>query len=165
VLDEHCIIRCVGVIMSARFGIQRASDPHIARLLEEVEAGQQSWIEGTGDTSPLRSQHEEMTIFGPFGGRRSGAAVGPGQAAVNAVFHGGASKVEVANVIESGGLVVLALWVTCDVRFAGREEPHRWNLRVTEVYERVGEGWVRLHRHADPLQGFRTLEETLALVI
>lgn len=37
-------------------------------------------------------------------------------------------------------------------------------LRTTQAFRRDGDRWVRLHRHADPLLGRRSLEATLALL-
>jgi hypothetical protein len=50
------------------------------------------------------------------------------------------------------------------VTFEGRTELREWTLRTTQVFRRDGSRWVRLHRHADPLLGRRSLEATLALL-
>ena len=50
------------------------------------------------------------------------------------------------------------------MRFAGREDAGRWDLRVTEVFERRNDAWVRVHRHADPLVDRRPLDEVLTLL-
>ena len=40
----------------------------------------------------------------------------------------------------------------------------RWDLRVTEVFERRDQQWVRVHRHADPLVDRHHLDEMLSLL-
>jgi hypothetical protein len=135
----------------------------IKGLLVDTRRRQQRWIDGVeGDIKEL--QHPEMTICGPFGGpaRLIGDMVA--QAAARAPFQGGTGEVELVRVIESGDLVVLILLERSMVQFAGREEPHPWDLRVTEVYQREGGRWQRLHRHADPLTLRRDLDATLALL-
>jgi hypothetical protein len=47
--------------------------------------------------------------------------------------------------------------------FEGRASPDPWVLRTTQVFRHDAEGWLRLHRHADPLIRFRSPGETLAI--
>jgi len=51
-----------------------------------------------------------------------------------------------------------------DVRFEGRGVTDPWRLRATSVFQREGDEWRAVHRHADPLVHFRSLDETLALM-
>jgi hypothetical protein len=51
-----------------------------------------------------------------------------------------------------------------EVMFEGRDGPHPWVLRTTQVFRRSDRTWVRLHRHADPLIVLRSLDSTLDLL-
>ena len=137
----------------------------IRGLLADTRRRQHEWIRGAeGATSDI--QHPDMTIYGPFGGpaRRMSEGGARAQRETRALFQGGTSEAQLVRAIESGDLVVLVLFETSMVKFAGREDPHPWTLRVTEVYQRTGDRWQRLHRHADPLARGRPLDETLALL-
>lgn len=140
-----------------------SSDAAVQELHALIRRGQQLWIEGQGEGIP---QHEQMTIYGPFGGpaRVFAGDNDPRQAATRAQFQGGESNVEIVRTIQSGDLAVVVSLSTNSVRFIGRSEPHPWVLRVTEVYQRTGDTWLRLHRHADPLIKSRPLAETLELL-
>jgi hypothetical protein len=136
---------------------------HIGRLLADTRRRQQEWIRGKeGDIVLL--QHPDMTIYGPFGGPARLIGDRVAQNAARAQFKGGTGQVDVVRVIESDDLVVLVLFERSIVEFEGRDEPHPWLLRVTEIYQRQGDEWQRLHRHADPLTRPRPLEETLELL-
>ena len=43
----------------------------------------------------------------------------------------------------------------------GQADACRWDLRVTEVFERRDADWVRLHRHADPMVDRHPLDQGL----
>ena len=139
------------------------TDPQLGALHDLIRRGQQRWNEGQGEGIP---QHDQMTIFGPFGGqiRVVTGDNDPRQAAVRAQFRGGDSTVAIVRTIRSGDLAIVVSLSTNSVQFAGRTEPHPWVLRVTEVYQQAGDSWSRLHRHADPLIKPRPLTETLELL-
>jgi len=140
-----------------------AEDADLHELHGLIRRGQQLWIEGQSEGIP---QHDQMTIYGPFGGplRVFTGDHDPRQAATRAQFQGGKSAVEIVRTIRSGELAVVVSLSRSSVQFVDRTEPHPWTLRVTEVYQRVESGWLRLHRHADPLIAPRPLSETLALI-
>lgn len=50
-----------------------------------------------------------------------------------------------------------------DVRLSGRDDTQPWNLRTTSVFRHTADGWIRLHRHADPLSRFWSAGETFFL--
>lgn len=126
---------------------------------------QHEWINNI-DGDRLASQHEEMTIYGPFGGpiRRAQDQLRQVQAIARSQFKGGTGNIEFVSAIETGDILVIVLYETSQVMFAGRDEPHLWGLRVTEVHQNIDGQWRKLHRHADPLQKMRPLNETLALL-
>jgi ketosteroid isomerase-like protein len=86
------------------------------------------------------------------------------QAAAAGAFHGGTGRCEVIKTIVEGDLVVLVMIERSEVAFEGRDIRHPWVLRTTQVFRRTAQGWVRLHRHADPLIVPRSLDATLQLL-
>ncbi len=141
---------------------QRAIDV----LLQGLEEGRQAWISGQFEwtaASPVQ-QDPEMTIAGPFGGPPIVADPARQAQVAAAWFHGGTGRNEVVKVIAGDDLVVVIMIERNEVKFEGRSDRSPWILRTTQVFRRVGDGWVRLHRHADPLINRRGLEETLSLL-
>ena len=140
-------------------------DDDLAGLLALLDRGRQAWIDGDLGYGPDldASQDDDMTIFGPWGGE---AGRGPGladrQKAAARLFRGGTGTIEVVKTIISGNLVVVILLERNTVQVEGTED-QPWVLRTTQVFERRDDGWVRLHRHADPLIDRRTPAETFAL--
>ena len=142
------------------------SDADLDGLVAILDRGRQSWIDGAlGDGDALKvAQDDDMTIFGPFGGE---AGRGPGledrQKQAARLFHGGTGTVEVVKTIVSGDVVVLVLIERNEAVVKGSERPQPWVLRTTQVFEKRPSGWVRLHRHADPLISRRSPADTFAL--
>jgi hypothetical protein len=148
------------------------TDEDLQELIDEMDRGRARWISGQIDSGedPSYRQADDMTIFSPFGG----AGPRPGeltahelasrQAAAAALFHGGAGSSEVLRTIVDGDLVVLVMIERSEVMFEGRDRPHPWVLRTTQVFRRIDRTWVRLHRHADPLIVLRPLDATLQLL-
>jgi hypothetical protein len=62
------------------------------------------------------------------------------------------------------GIAWLVMIERALVNFAGRSEPARWELRVTELFRNTDVGWERFHRHADPLVELHSLDEMVALL-
>jgi SnoaL-like domain len=147
------------------------TDADIAELGRLLDKGRDEWIHGRliwqEKDSPI-AQADDATIFGPFGGiAPTGAAplVRPDmQRAIASRFQGGAGSTEVVRAIVEGDLVVVVYVDRSTVRFDGSEREGPWMLRVTEVFRRESEKWVRLHRHADPLVRFRDLDATRSLL-
>jgi ketosteroid isomerase-like protein len=139
----------------------------IEALVDEMRRGAQAWIDGRLEhTAATRmTQAEDMTIFGPFGGHasRNGPELASRQAQVVSKFQGGTSQCELVNAMTSGDLVVLVMIERNTVTFEGRDKPHPWVLRTTQVFRKQGDMWLRLHRHADPLIKPRSLDDTLDL--
>lgn len=138
----------------------------VAGLLEALDRGRQSWIDGALGHGPEvdAEQDDDMTIFGPFGGE---AGRGPGlmdrQQQAARLFHGGTGRNEVVKTMVSGDLVVVVLVERNEVTVEGGDAPQPWVLRTTQVFERRDDRWIRLHRHADPLIARRSPDETFGL--
>jgi len=88
----------------------------------------------------------------------------PGQRRAVVQFESGTGHVEVLNGGVSGDVAWLVLIEGATVKLRDREAPCRWDLRVTEVFQRGGAEWVRVHRHADPLVDRHPLDEVLPLL-
>lgn len=143
------------------------TDAEVQRLVEELDAERQAWIEGRFEPGAAGTlvQSVDMTIFGPFGGEAGsgGTELEARQRRIAASFRGGSGTCEVVSAIGADNLLVLVMIERNQVAFEGRTEPHAWTLRTTQVFRRDGNRWVRLHRHADPLLTRRSLNATLAL--
>jgi len=144
----------------------------VQNLIAALDQGRARWINGHGeftDDHPVR-QADDMTIFGPFGGPGpapgsvTAEQIAEGQAAISAQFRGGDGICEVVNTIVEGDLVVVVLIERSTVAFQALNGSQPWVLRTTQVFRKTDSGWIRLHRHADPLIGPRTLVATLALM-
>lgn len=147
------------------------TDEDLQALVTAMDRGRARWISGEVDfTEDTFRQSEDMTIFGPFGGPgpRPGEippeVFAERQAAAAALFHGGTGSCEVVRTIVEGDLAVLVMIERSEVTFEERDRPYPWVLRTTQVFRRTVEGWVRLHRHADPLILYRPLDATLDLL-
>ena len=132
-------------------------------LLARIERDHVAWI--NGDSSGYEFQDETSTILGAFGGVGIGASMATaGQRRVVTMFEAGTGSVELLNGGVSGDVAWLTMVERAMVTFAGRTEPVRWDLRVTEVFERRDGTWVRVHRHADPLVDRHPLDVVLTLL-
>jgi hypothetical protein len=153
--------------VSAREERVMVDDADLEELLASVDRGRQAWIDGTlGQGTDLDvAQDDDMTIFGPFGGEAGrGRGLPDRQRAAARLFRGGSGTCEVVKTIVAGDIVVLVLIErNDDVVVDAADGPQPWVLRTTQVFEKRDDGWVRLHRHADPLIARRPPAETFAL--
>ncbi len=143
------------------------TDAVVQQLLEQKARTQRAWV--NGEVSPeIFGQRQDVTLLNPFGGYS-----GRGRGGVQAVqqdaiahFAGGASEVEseLLHAIVSDDLAVLVMIERSRVRLKGYDEPQPWLLRVTQVFQREGEEWRSVHRHADPLLRPLALDEVLGLM-
>jgi ketosteroid isomerase-like protein len=149
------------------------TDDDLADLIVALDKGRARWISGQGDVGDddaAYRQADDMTIFGPFGGPgpTPGAVtreqLRAGQAEISAQFHGGDGTCELVRTIVEGDLVIVVLIERSRVRLKAFASPQPWVLRTTQVFRKTDDGWVRLHRHADPLITPRSLVGTVALV-
>jgi hypothetical protein len=142
------------------------TDSDLGDLLAMLDRGRQSWIEGAlgvGQGLDI-DQDDDFTILGPFGGE---PGRGPGlkerQKAAAKLFHGGRGSLDVVKTIVAGEIAVVVLVERNEAVVEDGAAPQPWVLRTTQVFERRPSGWVRLHRHADPLIDLRNPAATFAL--
>jgi hypothetical protein len=132
-------------------------------LLETARVAHLGWI--NGDSSMYEFSDERSTIMGAFGGATIGAtAATPGQRVAVGQFQSGSGTVELINGGVSGDTAWLVMLERAMVTFTDADSPARWDLRVTEVFERRDSDWVLVHRHADPLVDRHSLHEVLGLL-
>ena len=144
------------------------TDAVVQRLLEQKARTQRAWV--NGEVSPeIFGQRAHGTLLNPFGGYS-----GQGQDGVQAVqqgaishFSGSATEVEseLLHAIVSDDLAVLVMIERSRVQLKGHDEPQPWRLRVTQVFQREGDEWRSVHRHADPLLRPLALDEVLGLMV
>ena len=101
----------------------------------------------------LSTQVSPATLFGPRGDVVDGAdAVNAANRAGAAMFGPSATNAfEVAHQAASGDLAYWTGVQRSTVQMSGQDDPVRFDLRVTEIFRREGDGWMLVHRHADPL--------------
>ena len=144
------------------------SEADLDELLAILDRGRQSWIEGAiGGGSGERldiDQDDDFTIMGPFGGEPArGTGLKERQKAAARLFHGGSGSSDVVKTVVSGDIAVVILVERNQARVEGAEAAQPWVLRTTQVFQMRPSGWVRLHRHADPLIDLRSPAVTFAL--
>lgn len=136
----------------------------LGQLKDRCRRDHDAWINGDAAGYVLP---EDGTIMGAVGGfSRGGEATADRQRAVAAQWRTGTGSIDFLNEGLSGDMAWLVFMERATVVFAG-DPPgaeHRWDLRVTEIFRRVGDGWERVHRQADPLVDFRPLAEVAALL-
>jgi hypothetical protein len=135
----------------------------LEHLLDRIRVDHAAWI--NGDSRGYELPDETSTVMGAFGACGIGASTTtPRQRLAVAQFESGTGSVELVHGGVSGDVAWLVVFERSSVMFAGRDRPVRWDLRVTEVFERRDGDWVRVHRHADPLVDVHPLDEVLSLL-
>jgi ketosteroid isomerase-like protein len=126
-----------------------------ARLFNQGQMDRWLKVANLGDT---------FTLMQPFGGPVShGFNATPERlAALAAAFQNGDARLELEQSIASDDIVVLVYVERQDGEVHGLPKQD-WSLRVTQVFQRHGDDWKLVHRHADPLVRGLTLETTAAL--
>jgi ketosteroid isomerase-like protein len=138
-----------------------------AMLLDQVRRSQRAWTEGLLANEGADQPARYTTIAGPFGGPAIHLTddIRRLQGQMNAQFRGGTkAEVELIESYVSDDFACLVMVERSEVQFAGHTGTHPWLLRVTSVFQREGDDWRAVHRHADPLVHYRSLDETLSLM-
>jgi ketosteroid isomerase-like protein len=92
------------------------------------------------------------TLMPPYGGEavHVGDPTEEQMEETSRFFAHGEGRLDVAASYTSGDLAVLVAVERQHGEVGGRPDQD-WSLRVTLVFRRVGDHWVMVHRHADPL--------------
>jgi ketosteroid isomerase-like protein len=109
-----------------------------------------------GDAAPLDqivAHQGDASFFGPRGGSVHGAdAVSARYSRDVAAFApGGESRFEILHMAASDGLAYWVGFQRATTHMQGHVEMVPFDLRVTEIFRREGDGWKLIHRHADTL--------------
>ena len=132
------------------------ADREFEQLLQRYEAANSAFLNGDPQQwLSIASDAEPVSIFGGFGGL--------GEAGVSTVhkryllaataFQPSAARVDCEYLAKDvrGDLAYTVAIERSEVRYAGRDEPHRQILRVTMIFRREGGAWRIVHRHADTM--------------
>jgi hypothetical protein len=131
-------------------------------LLARCRRDHHAWINGDASGYELPA---DGTILGGVGGYSFGGALTAArQTDIAAQWQSGSGGVEFLNGGVSEGHAWLTFIERATVVFKDAPAVRRWDLRVTEVFRLVDDGWERVHRHADPLVDRRPLPEAAALL-
>lgn len=109
-----------------------------------------------GDATPLArivARQGDATFYAPRGGYVHGAGevLSTYERDVKAFAPGGESSFEILQMGASDGLAYWVGFQRANTRLQGQAGEVPFNLRVTEVFRREGDGWKLVHRHADSL--------------
>jgi hypothetical protein len=138
-------------------------DGVLEALLSRCRRDHAGWL--NGDPSGYEFTSPGSSIMGAFGGTGTDLiAMTAGQRRGVAQFQGGEGTVDYVAGGVSGDVAWLVMQERGMVAFDGQSESQRWDLRVTELFRREGDAWVRFHRHADPFVDFHPLDEVLSLL-
>ena len=145
------------------------TDRNVAALVKQSADANAALMMGDIETyRALLTYSDDFMLMSPFGGTPSrGSDYTPEKiAAMGRFFRNGTSAQELLQAWTSDDMVVLATIERNHVEVGGLPAQD-WALRVTLVYRRDGGGngneWRLVHRHADPLAGGISLEESAAL--
>ena len=125
----------------------------VSRLIARAERQAQLFNAGRmQEWNALVGIGERFTLMEPFGGATSHGfdATREKLAALANNFRNGTARLEVDQTYASDDMVVLVYVERNDGEVHGLPNQD-WSLRVTQVFQRQGEGWKLVHRHADPL--------------
>ena len=143
-------------------GMDEPDDLVLVELLERCRRDHRLWINGDAGGYELPARG---TIFGGVGGQSFG---GPEtlnrQRSVARQWKSGQGGADYVSGFRNDDFACLVMIERATVAFVDENAPRRWDLRVTEIFQREGTEWQRVHRHADPLVDRHALADLFALL-
>lgn len=141
-------------------------DDAVASLVQRARKANAAFIRGDmtgwyGIVSPIA---KDFTLMQPFGGLPSRGFDGSSShlEELARYFRNGEATLEVMQTYAVPNMVVLVVIERQHGEVGGLPDQD-WSLRVTLVYQRRGNKWQMVHRHADPLVRNIGLERAAAL--
>ncbi len=128
-------------------------DAELAELIRRMGEAADAYIRGDlRHYYTLFSHGEGYTLMPPYGGEavHVGDPTEEQMEETSRFFANGEALLDVAASYTSGDLAVLVAVERQHGEVGGLPDQD-WSLRVTLVFRRVGDQWVMVHRHADPL--------------
>lgn len=124
------------------------------QFMQQRDAAARAYV--CGDAAPLvriTARTGDATFYAPRGGSVHGADEVLSTYKRDAEYFapGGESSFEILQIGASDGLAYWVGFQRSMTHLRGRSEPVPFDLRVTEVFRREGDGWKLVHRHADQL--------------
>lgn len=169
---RRLLLAAAGEPIAAAFGAAvlplttEASPSKVQALVHRAEKGHQALMQGDIDRyRSFLTLSDDFTLMAPFGGppTRSGHYTSEQWAAIGRFFrHGTDSTFELVRAYQASGLVVLVAIEHSHVE-VGKVPAQDWALRVTLVFRDDGDQWRLVHRHADPLVGAISVEQSAVL--
>ena len=142
------------------------SNDAVAKLVQRARKANAAFIRGDmtgwyGIVSPIA---KDFTLMQPFGGPPSRGFDGSSQHLEDLAryFRNGEATLEVVQTYATADMVVLVVIERQHGEVGGLPDQD-WSLRVTLVYQRRGNDWQMVHRHADPLVRNIGLDRAAAL--
>lgn len=169
------IIAMLLLLGPATFGALGASQAYAASKTMKESPGLETAIAESrealrkilnGDPSgyaALFADRDDVTLGNPFG------PFGKGRAAVLAALSNASNKYKDGSVIAvdrlamygNGNIVCLVEVEHLRAKLGASSEPAEFSARVTSVFEKIGDRWKLVHRHADPITTYRPAESML----
>ncbi len=143
-----------------------AGRPDLDELVRRSEAGNAALMRGdTARWLELIPLAPAFVLMSPLGGMTQTTAGYSAEelAAIGRGFRNGTLQQEVVQHHTSADLAVLVVIERTRHLEVSDLLPQDYTLRVTPVYRRGASGWELVHRHADPLAGRITLQQSAAL--
>jgi ketosteroid isomerase-like protein len=138
--------------------------PDVQALTKAAADGNAAFMNGDMDRWLSLIPHStDFSLLSPFGRWSIGFDPAPEWLAeMSRSFKSGTTTLEVITSHATNGMIVLVA-IERQTAVVGHLPEQDWSLRVTLVYRRVGDNWLQIHRHADPLVKRIPLETLAAM--